>query len=194
MNAFLNLMRNKKVDKITSKYKKKEIIKNKIEERKIRQKKNEIQEIKDELNSKSISIKQKAIRQIIGAMTLGKDVSVLFPYIVKNMETQDLKLKKLIYLYIINYARVHTELAIMATNTFQKDALDKSNPMLRALAVRTMGCLGVRQVIEYLIDPLRQSLSDEDSYVRKTGVLCVAKIYDSFPELIEENNFISKIN
>jgi vesicle coat complex subunit len=187
-------MRNKKVDKITSKYKKKEIIKNKIEERKIRQKKNEIQEIKDELNSKSITIKQKAIRQIIGAMTLGKDVSVLFPYIVKNMETQDLKLKKLIYLYIINYARVHTELAIMATNTFQKDAMDKNNPMLRALAVRTMGCLGVRQVIEYLIDPLRQSLSDEDSYVRKTGVLCVAKIYDSFPELIEENNFISKSN
>ena len=71
-----------------------------------------------------------------------------------------------------------------------QDALDKTNPLLRALAVRTMGCLGVRQVIEYLVDPLRQSLSDEDSYVRKTGVLCVAKIYDSFPEIIEENNFI----
>ena len=53
-----------------------------------------------------------------------------------------------------------------------------------------MGCLGVRQVIEYLIEPLRKSLSDEDSYVRKTGVLCVAKIFDSYPELIQEHNFI----
>lgn len=68
--------------------------------------------------------------------------------------------------------------------------MDKSNPLLRALAVRTMGCLGVRQVIEYLVDPLRQSLSDEDSYVRKTGVLCVAKIFDSFPEIIEEHGFL----
>lgn len=55
-----------------------------------------------------------------------------------------------------------------------------------------MGCLGVRQVIEYLVDPLRQSLSDEDSYVRKTGVLCVAKIFDSFPEIIEEHGFLGR--
>lgn len=120
MNSFWNLLRNKKVDSITQKYKKKEQKKTKKEAARKRRKKNEIQEIKDELNSKSLKVKQSAIRKIIGAMTLGKDVSVLFPYIVKNMETSDLKLKKLIYLYIINYARIHTELAILATNTFQK--------------------------------------------------------------------------
>ena len=123
MNTFLNLMRKKKVERITQKYKKREQKQAKQEARKRKRKKNEIQEIKDDLNSKSISVKQSAIRKIIGAMTLGKDVSVLFPYIVKNMETSDLKLKKLIYLYIINYARIHTELAIMATNTFQKGKL-----------------------------------------------------------------------
>jgi vesicle coat complex subunit len=117
-------MRQKKVDRITQKYKKKEQKLAKKNARKRKRKKNEIQEIKDDLNSKSISVKQSAIRKIIGAMTLGKDVSVLFPYIVKNMETSDLKLKKLIYLYIINYARIHTELAIMATNTFQKGKSD----------------------------------------------------------------------
>lgn len=121
MNAFWNLMRNKRVDKIQQKMKKKEMEAERARKKPRKQKKrNEIQEIKDDLNSKSIATKQKAIRKIIGAMTLGKDVSVLFPYIVKNMETPDLKLKKLIYLYIINYARIHTELAILATNTFQK--------------------------------------------------------------------------
>ncbi len=38
-------------------------------------------------------------------MTRGKDVSMLFPDIVKNMETNSMELKKLIYLYIINYAK-----------------------------------------------------------------------------------------
>lgn len=118
-------MRQKKVERITQKYKKKEQKLEKQNARKKKRKKNEIQEIKDDLNSKSITVKQSAIRKIIGAMTLGKDVSVLFPYIVKNMETSDLKLKKLIYLYIINYARIHTELAIMATNTFQKGKINK---------------------------------------------------------------------
>ena len=156
-------------------------------------KKNEIVEIMNHLNNNNLEVKQGATRKIISAMTLGKDVSVLFPSIVKNMETQNLELKKLIYLYIINYAKTHSELAILATNTFCKDALDKKNPFLRGLAVRTMGCLRVKQIVEYLINPLKAALTDEDSYVRKTGVLCVAKLYDSYPELIKELDLIRVI-
>jgi len=126
------------------------------------------------------------LRKIIDAMTRGKDVSMLFADIVKNSMTNDMELKKLIYLYIINYAKSHPDLAILAINTFRKDARDKLNPFLRALAVRTMGCIRVRQITEYLIDPLKYALKDEDSYVRKTAVICVAKLYDSAPDLIED--------
>ena len=50
----------------------------------------------------------------------------------------------MIYLYIINYSKSHPDLAILAINTFRKDARDKTNPFLRGLAVRTMGCIRVR--------------------------------------------------
>ena len=153
-------------------------------------KRNEITEIMDQLNNNSIDVKRTAIRRIISAMTLGKDVSMLFPAIVKNMETQNLELKKLIYLYIINYAKQHSELAILAINTFRKDAVDKKNPFLRGLAVRTMGCLRVKEIVEYLIEPLKEALNDEDPYVRKTAVLCVCKLFDSYPELIEELDLV----
>ncbi len=102
-----------------------------------------------------------------------------------------MELKKLIYLYIINYSKKNQDLAILAINTFTKDAVDKKNPFLRGLAVRTMGCLRVKQIAEYLINPLKQALIDEDSYVRKTGVLCVAKLFDSHPELIKELDLIN---
>mmetsp|Transcript_98836 Transcript_98836/g.148069 ORF Transcript_98836/g.148069 Transcript_98836/m.148069 type:complete len:89 (+) Transcript_98836:61-327(+) len=88
-------------------------------------------------------------------MTRGKDVSILFTDMVKNMVTTDLELKKLIYLYIINYARTHPDLAILAINSFRRDAIDKTNPLLRALSVRTMGCIRVKQIAEYLCDPLK---------------------------------------
>ena len=77
-------------------------------------------------------------------MTRGKDVSMLFTDIVKNMNTNDMEFKKLIYLYIINYAKTHPDLAILAINSFRKDSRDKTNPLLRALAVRTMGCIRVK--------------------------------------------------
>ncbi len=53
-------------------------------------------------------------------MTRGKDVSMLFTDIVKNMVTPDMELKKLIYLYIINYSKTHPDFAILAINTFRR--------------------------------------------------------------------------
>lgn len=58
-----------------------------------------------------------------------------------------------------------------------KDCEDP-NPLIRALAVRTMGCIRVDKITEYLCEPLRKCLKDEDPYVRKTAAVCVAKLYD----------------
>ena len=38
--------------------------------------------------------------------------------------TDNLELKKLVYLYLINYAKTQPELAMLAVNTFVKDAND----------------------------------------------------------------------
>lgn len=42
-----------------------------------------------------------AIQRTIMAMTLGKDVSALFPDVLKNIATADLDQKKLVYLYLM---------------------------------------------------------------------------------------------
>jgi AP-1 complex subunit beta-1 len=42
-----------------------------------------------------------AIQRTIMAMTLGKDVSALFPDVLKNIATGDLDQKKLVYLYLM---------------------------------------------------------------------------------------------
>lgn len=53
-------------------------------------------------------------------MTVGKDVSMLFMDIIKNMEVNNLELKKLVYLYVINYSKSQPDLAILGINTFRK--------------------------------------------------------------------------
>ena len=62
-------------------------------------------------------------------------------------------------------------------NTFVKDCEDP-NPLIRALAVRTMDCIMVDKITEYLYEPLGKYLKDEDSYVRKTTAVSVAKLHD----------------
>jgi len=109
------------------------------------------------------------------------------------MQTEDLEQKKLVYLYLMNYAKTQPELVILAVNTFVKDS-DDPNPLIRALAIRTMGCLRAEKIIDYLCDPLQKALRDENPYVRKTAALCVAKLYDLKPELVIENGFLDQLH
>jgi AP-1 complex subunit beta-1 len=164
-------------------------------------------------------------------MTVGKDVSMLFPDVVNCMNTRafplppplcppvrssrtttipshrnspsplsapprisaaNIELKKLVYLYLINYSKSNPDLAILAVNTFVNDAKDP-NPLIRALAIRTMGCIRVDRIVEYLCDPLRRCLKDEDPYVKKTAAVCVAKLYDMNPELAEDQGFLEHL-
>ena len=45
--------------------------------------------------------RKESIQKTIMAMTLGKDVSALFPDVLKNIATPDLDQKKLVYLYLM---------------------------------------------------------------------------------------------
>lgn len=149
----------------------------------------ELQELYEELNSVHFDIKKDAVKKVIANMTVGKDVSPLFQSVIKCLEHPEIELKKLVYLYIINYSRTKPDDAIMVVNLFRKDVL-KGTPLIKALAVRTMGCLRVAKLNEYLCDPLKEALSDKDPYVRKTAVLCVPKVYEITPYLIDKGGFI----
>ncbi|KAL7932493.1 adaptin N terminal region domain-containing protein [Trichoderma chlorosporum] len=136
--------------------------------------------------------RKESIQKTIMAMTLGKDVSALFPDVLKNIATSDLDQKKLVYLYLMNYAKTHPDLCILAVNTFVQDSEDP-NPLVRALAIRTMGCIRVDKMVDYMEEPLRKTLRDESPYVRKTAAICVAKLFDLNPAMCIENGFIEAL-
>ncbi|KAL2890867.1 AP-1 complex subunit beta-1 [Ceratocystis lukuohia] len=136
--------------------------------------------------------RKESIQKTIMAMTLGKDVSALFPDVLKNIATGDLDQKKLVYLYLMNYAKSHPDLCILAVNTFVQDSEDP-NPLIRALAIRTMGCIRVDKMVDYMEEPLRKTLRDESPYVRKTAAICVAKLFDLNLTMCIENGFLDML-
>ncbi|GMM29666.1 Apl2 protein [Martiniozyma asiatica (nom. inval.)] len=154
--------------------------------------KGENYEFRSGLVSKYAEERKDTIQRVIAAMTTGKDVSGLFPLVVQNIATHDIQQKKLVYLYLINYAKSHPELVILATNTFVVDCQDP-NPLIRALAIRTMGCIRVDKMVDYMALPLKKALDDVNPYVRKTAVICVVKLFDLNPQLCIDNGFLEKL-
>lgn len=56
-----------------------------------------------------------------------------------------------------------------------------------------MGCIRVDKITEYLCEPLRKCLKDEDPYVRKTAAVCVAKLHDINASLVEDQGFLDQL-
>ncbi|KAJ2083605.1 hypothetical protein H4R24_000663 [Coemansia sp. RSA 988] len=136
--------------------------------------------------------KKVAMKKVVANMTMGNDMSSLFREVIACMGIPDLEVKKMVYLFLINYARARAEIANHAVNGFEDDVNDP-NPLIRAMAIRTMGYIYVERVLESLIDPLRHCLRDRDPYVRKTAAMAVLKLYMFDRSLVEEERFLDML-
>jgi AP-2 complex subunit beta-1 len=72
--------------------------------------------------------------------------------------------------------------------------MDDENPLVRALALRTISYIHVREFVEATVQPLQRLMTDSDPYVRKTAAFCVAKLYDHDKKLVEQSNLIDRLN
>jgi AP-4 complex subunit beta-1 len=102
-------------------------------------KKGEIEELNEQLrkfiNNRSDFEKTEVLKKIISSMTLGMDMSDLFNTIIMASRTPDLVQKKMIYLFLSQYAKENQEMTILAVNSILLDTKD-SSPMIRGLALR----------------------------------------------------------
>ncbi|KAI3925522.1 hypothetical protein MKW92_009575 [Papaver armeniacum] len=131
-------------------------------------KEREIPELKDELNSQykvflfylilpsictvlisDLIRKRDAVKKVIAAMTVGKDVSSPFTDVVNCMQTENLELKKLfIYILLIMQKKSQPDLAIFCCEIHSledrgfldtlKDLISDNNPMVVANAVAAL--------------------------------------------------------
>jgi AP-2 complex subunit beta-1 len=67
------------------------------------------------------------------------------------------------------------------------------NPLIRALAIRTMSYVYLSQVSQALVEPLHHCLKDSDPYVRKTAAVCVAKLFSHDRRLVEKEGFVNSL-
>lgn len=72
--------------------------------------------------------------------------------------------------------------------------MEDNNPLVRALALRTMSYIHVREFVEAAVPLVKHMLKDGDPYVRKTAAFCVAKLYDHDRHMVEGSDLIDRLN
>ena len=88
-------------------------------------------------------------------------------------------------MYLMHYAEVKHELALLSINNFQKD-MGNDSQLIRALALRVMSSIRVRVIIGLQILAVKKCASDPSPYVRKTAAHAIPKIFRVDEERKEE--------
>lgn len=159
-------------------------------------KKGEVNELKTLLKGlnveRDMNQKREIIKKVIAYMTLGIEVSRLFTEMIMAIETKDIVVKKMVYLYLCNYAHKEPEMALMCINSLRREC-DNEDPMVRGLALRSLCNLRLESILEYVQVPLTKSLSDLSAYVRKTAVMGILKLHYLSPNMVESNGYLGHL-
>ncbi|THU96338.1 hypothetical protein K435DRAFT_858648 [Dendrothele bispora CBS 962.96] len=144
--------------------------------------------IRKQLDSNSDREKLDAMKRLIALISKGRNVSEYFAQVVKNVASQNLEIRKLVYIYLLRYAEQEPDLALLSINTFQKDLTD-SNPLIRAMALRVLGGIRVPMIGNIVVLAIKKCAADVSPYVRKVAALAIPKCYEldntHLPSLIE---------
>ncbi|TFK54929.1 Adaptor protein complex beta subunit [Heliocybe sulcata] len=156
-----------------------------------------IQEFRAELQAAEVKdkkfIKRKTVlKKIVANITMGNDMSPLFHDVVPCLGTPLLEIKKMVYLFLVSYGKSKPNEIHLVIPRFLEDCNDR-NPLIRALAIRTMSYIPIPVVTEALTEQLRHCLKDRDPYVRKTAAICVAKVYTADPRKAEKAGFVEML-
>jgi AP-3 complex subunit beta len=149
-------------------------------------------EIKAQLDSQSDKDKLEGMKRLIAMISKGRDVSALFPDVVKNVVCKNLEVKKLVYMYLTHYAELEPESVLLAINTFQK-ALSDQNQLIRASALRVMSSIRVLDIVQLIVMAIEKAMKDSSAYVRKAAAHAITKVYRLDPEKKDQLIGIIKI-
>lgn len=142
-----------------------------------------------EAKDKKFQKRKTVLKKIVANITMGNDMSPLFHDVIQCIGTPLLEIKKMVYLFLVSYGRSKPDQIHLVIPSFLQDCNDR-NPLIRALAIRTMSYIPIAVVTEALSDQLRHCLKDRDPYVRKTAAICVAKVYTADPRKAERKGFV----
>ncbi|KAI9821753.1 MAG: AP-3 complex subunit beta [Pycnora praestabilis] len=147
-----------------------------------------VAQLKKLLDSRNDREVLEGLRKVISMMYRSQPCLPFFSSVVKNVASPNIEVKKLVYIYLLQYAEVEPDLALLSINTIQKSLTDQ-NPQVRAMALRVMSGIRVPVISQIVSLGIKRGCGDMSAYVRKAAALAIPKCYrldpNTLPQLLE---------
>jgi len=116
-----------------------------------------------------------AMKRLLAMISKGRDVAAAFPNVVKCVVNKNAEVRKLVYMFLVHYAEVQPQEALLAINSLQK-AMTENNQHMRANALRCMSNIRVKEIAQLIVLAVQKASKDMSPYVRKAAAFAIPKI------------------
>ncbi|SCU98624.1 LAMI_0F15588g1_1 [Lachancea mirantina] len=131
------------------------------------------------LNSRNPREVKDGMKRVVSVMASGDEGAALEGYfadVVKNITSNDVKIKRLVAVYLQRFAERDPNLALLSINSIQKSISD-SNPEVRSLSLKALSDIRVPALYPIILHSIKKSMTDACADVRSTVALALLKIY-----------------
>lgn len=135
------------------------------------------EEIVQALNSKNEASIYSVLKYLTSLATSGVDdnnIAQFFPLVVKNVQSANYKIRRLVYILLIKYNEQQPDVALLSINAIQKSLMDKS-PINRSMAIRCLSDIKIPAILPILLISLEKSIKDSSPLVRSAAAVAIGK-------------------
>ncbi|SCU86537.1 LAFA_0E01442g1_1 [Lachancea sp. 'fantastica'] len=141
----------------------------------------------DSRNEREVRDGMKKVASLLASDDTTVDLESYFADVVKNIGlSTDIKVKRLVSIYLQNYAEKQPNLALLAVNSIQKSLAD-SDPQSRALALKMLSDIKLPSLYPIVLHSVKKAVTDSAPEVRCAVCFALLKLYREHREHVIED-------
>ncbi|AGO10684.1 AaceriADR335Cp [[Ashbya] aceris (nom. inval.)] len=118
----------------------------------------------------------KRVMSLMGSGDCSIELETHFADIVKNIGSDDVKVRRMVSVYLLRYAETNPNLALLSINSIQR-SLSDSNPDVRALALKTLSDINIASLYPIILHSLKKTVIDSSEAVRCQVATTLLKLF-----------------
>ncbi|CAR27834.1 hypothetical protein ZYGR_0N03210 [Zygosaccharomyces rouxii] len=148
------------------------------------------------LNSRNPREIKDGMKRIISVMASGEttiDVESYFADVVKNIISDDAKVRIMVCIYLLRYAERDPNLALLSVNSIQK-TLSDVDPETRCFSLKALSDMKIPSLFPVVLYTLKKAVTDPSASVRGEVAFSMLKLYrEEGEEVVEELEPLLKV-
>lgn len=100
-----------------------------------------------------------------------------FPHVIKNINTTNIKIKRLVFIYLLRLNHLQPDTALLSINAIQKSLSDK-DCISRALSIRCLSGIKIPAILPILLLSIKKTITDFSPLVRSSSAIAIVKCYE----------------